>query len=98
MDVKEAKEIIQFLAKGIDPVTGEMFPDNSPYNHPKVIRALFVAAENIHIQMFAPHKLMRACTRRSGGRQKAALLSFSLWQKEIEMDHDVGSTNKKESS
>jgi len=29
------------LAQGIHPVTGEMMPDDSPYNAPLVIRALF---------------------------------------------------------
>ncbi|MBW1996810.1 MAG: hypothetical protein JRJ29_02470 [Deltaproteobacteria bacterium] len=56
MDIKTAKEIIITLAKGINPVTGEVFPDNSPYNHPKIIRALFVAAEQIHIQRPAGKK------------------------------------------
>ena len=47
MDVKSAKQIVELLARGIDPVTGELFPDDSPYNHPQIIRALFIAAENI---------------------------------------------------
>jgi len=29
------------LADGVDPLTGEVLPDRSPYNDPKVIRALF---------------------------------------------------------
>ncbi len=50
MDVKSAKEIVQLLARGIHPVTGEVFQDDSPYNHPTIIRALFIAAENIRIR------------------------------------------------
>jgi len=33
--------IIEGLANGIDPITGEILPEDSPYNHPEVIRALF---------------------------------------------------------
>jgi hypothetical protein len=40
----EASRIIASLADGIDPVTGDTLPDGSPYQHPDVIRALFVAA------------------------------------------------------
>lgn len=41
MEFEKAKEIITSLANGIDPVTGEVFPKDSPYNHPEIIRALF---------------------------------------------------------
>lgn len=41
MELSEAKEIVRALANGIDPATGELFPEDSPYNHPRVIRALF---------------------------------------------------------
>jgi hypothetical protein len=30
-------------ANGINPITGEILPDASPYNDPAVIRALFEA-------------------------------------------------------
>jgi len=43
MDNSEAIRIVQALANGINPVTGEIFPDASPYNDPAVIRALFEA-------------------------------------------------------
>ncbi|MFD2286691.1 hypothetical protein GJU39_22350 [Pedobacter petrophilus] len=36
-------EILQALAAGTDPVTGEVFPEDSPYNQPEIIRALFFA-------------------------------------------------------
>ena len=37
--------VIDALANGVDPNTGEVLPDNSPYNSPVVIRALFKALE-----------------------------------------------------
>lgn len=41
MDVEDSVEILQSLAGGVNPVTGEVFPRGSPYHHPDVIRALF---------------------------------------------------------
>jgi hypothetical protein len=41
METSEAKTLLNTLANGIDPVTGEVLPDTSPYNDPRVIRALF---------------------------------------------------------
>ena len=41
MDITRAKEIVRILADGINPVTGEVFPEDSAYNSPEVIRALF---------------------------------------------------------
>lgn len=32
-------EILQALAAGTDPITGEVFPADSPYNQPEIIRA-----------------------------------------------------------
>jgi hypothetical protein len=43
MEPSEALRIIQSLADGVDPHTGEVFPEDSPYQHPQVLRALFVA-------------------------------------------------------
>ena len=43
MDKSEALETVEALAHGIDPVTGELFPEDSPFNHPRVIRALFLS-------------------------------------------------------
>lgn len=43
METSEAIRIIEALANGADPITGELLPDSSPYNHPRVVRALFQA-------------------------------------------------------
>ena len=43
MKPSEALKIIQSLADGVDPCTGEIFPDDSPYQQPSILRALFVA-------------------------------------------------------
>ena len=45
MDIVKARKIVRILADGIDPTTGEVLPDESVYNSPDVIRALFVLLE-----------------------------------------------------
>jgi hypothetical protein len=45
MELNEAKEIVRALANGIDPTTGEVLPETSPYSNPKIIRALFALLE-----------------------------------------------------
>ena len=35
------------MASGNDPVTGEIFPADSPYNQPEIIRALFFAINEL---------------------------------------------------
>ncbi|NQU05935.1 MAG: hypothetical protein HQ568_07565 [Calditrichaeota bacterium] len=47
----EAKKIIESLANGVCPVTGEVLPDDSPYNSPQVIRALFAAVNAFDFQV-----------------------------------------------
>ena len=49
MKYAEARKTIQLLADGIDAVTGEKFSDSSPYNHPKIIRALFLSLKALEM-------------------------------------------------
>ena len=49
MDIIRAKEIVRILADGVDPTTGEVFPAESVYNSPEVIRALFTLLEQVNI-------------------------------------------------
>jgi hypothetical protein len=37
--------LLKTLAQGVDPTTGEVFPPDSPYIHPIVIRALFTISD-----------------------------------------------------
>lgn len=45
MSPLEAKLIIEALANGIDPETGEILNNQSAFNNPSVIRSLFVAVK-----------------------------------------------------
>lgn len=40
MDKQRAIEILHALADGVHPITGEVFPEDSPYQHPDIVRAL----------------------------------------------------------
>ena len=43
MDKLESIHILKQLANGVDPYTGEILPEQSPYQHPQTVRALFHA-------------------------------------------------------
>ena len=47
MDIDKAIKIISTLADGIDPYTGEIFTDDSPYQNPDTLRALFLAVKGM---------------------------------------------------
>ena len=43
MDYQKVLFIISSLSEGVDPYTGEILPDESPYQNPDTIRALFIS-------------------------------------------------------
>ncbi len=45
MELSNALPILRALADGVNPVTGEVFPDHSPYAEPRTLRALYSALE-----------------------------------------------------
>jgi hypothetical protein len=45
MELNESRNIVKTLAQGVHPTTGEVFPPESAYNDPEVIRALFSILE-----------------------------------------------------
>lgn len=45
MDISRAKEIIEALAEGIDPTTGEVLPDDHVCNKGEVVRAFYDVIE-----------------------------------------------------
>jgi hypothetical protein len=54
MTPTEAKQIIEHLAGGVDPATGEVLADDSPLSSPHVIRALFIAAKALELMAAKP--------------------------------------------
>lgn len=47
MREQKALETIRALAKGVDPCTGEVFSNGSPYKNPQIIKALSIAKESL---------------------------------------------------
>ena len=47
MEREQALKILNALANGVHPVTGEVFAADSPYQHPDTVRALFDAVRAI---------------------------------------------------
>jgi hypothetical protein len=45
MHLESALPIVKALADGINPVTGEQYPEGSPYAEPRAMRALFSAID-----------------------------------------------------
>jgi hypothetical protein len=45
MHLEAALPIVRALADGINPVTGELYPDQSPYAEPRALRALYSAVD-----------------------------------------------------
>ena len=45
MQLESALPIVKALADGINPVTGEAYPEHSPYAEPRALRALFTAVD-----------------------------------------------------
>src|SRR5690349_20920847 len=47
MEKQHALKILNSLANGVHPATGELFAADSPYQHPDTVRALFEAIRSI---------------------------------------------------
>lgn len=71
MEREAALKIIQQLANGTDPNTGEVFGADSPYQHPDTVRALFAAMRALENQS-APRQ-------RAGGNENAPQNAGKPW-------------------
>jgi hypothetical protein len=57
MDAAQALAVVRSLANGVDPESGEVFPVESPYQRPQVVRALYEAASALErIERFERRK------------------------------------------
>jgi hypothetical protein len=50
MDQAQALAVVRSLANGVDPESGEVFPPESAYQRPQVVRALYEAASALEQQ------------------------------------------------
>ena len=93
MELQLAREIINVLAQGIHPVTGEAMPADSPYNEPPVIRALFAVSRALEdcdgpkARREAPPNAGKSWSQDEDGRLAAA---FDTGQQLGQMALDLG--------
>ena len=66
MTPEQAKQIVDTLANGIDPATGEVLPEDSCLNGPHVIRALVVAAKALELVSTKPARGTRSTPPNAG--------------------------------
>lgn len=66
MHKREVVEVLSSLASGAHPITGEIFEEDSPYNHPRVIRALFGSIELIESRSGRLKKTLEEINREAG--------------------------------
>ena len=71
MEKQAALKIIQQLANGIDPQSGEVFLADSPYQHPDIVRALFIAVRALEEQP--------ASKQRAAGNENAPQNAGKPW-------------------
>ena len=45
MELDAALPIVRALADGVNPITGEAYPEHSPYAEPRTLRALYAAVD-----------------------------------------------------
>jgi hypothetical protein len=50
VDIANALAVVRSLANGVDPESGEVFPSESAYQRPQVVRALYEAATALERQ------------------------------------------------
>jgi len=74
MDHEQALSILQALANGTDPFSGESFPATSPYQHPDVVRALHHAVRALETAV--------AAQKRQAARSTAAGNAGLPWSKD----------------
>jgi DNA-binding NarL/FixJ family response regulator len=81
MDLIRAKEILSSLADGIDPLTGEVFPSDSPYQQAEIVRALLRAVHSLDTTAPLPKPRKLAPTNAGqawGVEQEQELLALAL--------------------
>lgn len=79
MEREHAVKILNALANGVHPATGEVFNADSPYQHPDTVRALF---EAIHVLQSATGAARSAPAERRTAELPAN--TFARWTSEEE--------------
>ena len=87
MKLKETIEILELLADGTDPHTGEVFPADSAYQHPDTVRALFTAVRMLE-------NVPSESTKRDDSPERAGSAWTRREDEELEKRFDEGASVK----
>lgn len=80
MESNQALEVLENLANGVNPVTGEVFQYDSPYNHPTIIRALYC----LLVLVRTPAKKKTPAQRQANNLQQGLPKNYGMpWTKEM---------------
>ena len=91
MEREHALRILNALANGVHPATGEVFAADSPYQHPDSVRALFEA-----VRAMESGRTAAAPDQRKGGNLPAN--TFVRWTREEEARLTAGFDSGKTSA
>lgn len=86
-----ALELVNALASGVDPVTGEIFPPESSLQHPEIIRALYTASLALNAEAVNPKPVrVRSLPEKagkpwSGDEDRELLAAFDSGRSEKEL-------------
>src|SRR4051794_35847808 len=75
MEREQTLKILNALANGVHPATGEVFAADSPYQHPDTVRALFEAVRTMEEDA---HKDTAAAERKTGDMPANTFVRWSL--------------------
>lgn len=64
MEIDRAKELLTILADGINPITGELLPDEDSCNQVEIVRAL----HSVIIELDNKHKTQQKTDRKNAGK------------------------------
>ena len=100
MDEGKIVAILSALANGVNPVTGEVFPNDSPYQQTEVVRALYAAIERLKGAQpaAAPKPRPRGDTPSNVGKpwsedeDRRLLAEFDRGRKPAELARELGRT------
>jgi hypothetical protein len=90
MEREQTLKILNALANGVHPSTGEVFAADSPYQHPDTVRALFEAVR----EMEGSHKPAPPRERKTGDMPANTFVRWSL-EEEVRLasGFDAGKTS-----
>ncbi|MSQ20435.1 MAG: hypothetical protein EXR39_12965 [Betaproteobacteria bacterium] len=99
MEFIQALKLLTALSSGINPITAEAFPAESPYQHPDIVRALFLAVRALEAARDEPSVARPVATpATSTGAPNRPGKAGKPWSQaeddELLAGYDAGQTNE----